>query len=190
MIRFLNMRVAALSMAFVFGLACDRGADGAADGAPGAVASVRPDRVQLSVGDNAPQVMLRLQDGKQVALNSLKGQQVVVYFYPKDDTPGCTLEAQGIRDDYAAFESANVRVFGVSLQDAASHLAFIDKHDLPFDLVVDGGGEVAKAFGVPMRGDYAARQTFLIGADGKVKQVWRDVDPESHSKQLLAAIAE
>jgi peroxiredoxin Q/BCP len=78
-------------------------------------------------------------------------------------------------------------VFGVSLQDAASHTAFIEKHKLPFDLVVDDGS-VTKAFGVPVKGgEYAARQTFLIGADGKIKQVWREVNPKEHAKELLDA---
>ncbi len=170
--------------------ACDRGPKERVEAAPSAAASAPIERGPLAVGDPAPEVTLHLQDGKQVALSSLKGQQVVVYFYPKDDTPGCTVEAQGFRDDHAAFESAKVRVFGVSLQDASSHQAFIDKYELPFDLVVDTKGELAAAFGVPVRGEYAARQTFLIGADGKVKRIWRDVDPKAHSKELLAVIAE
>lgn len=143
---------------------------------------------ELKVGDPAPAVTLTLQDGKTVDLASLKGQQVAVYFYPKDDTPGCTVEAQGIRDQWAAFQKAGVKVFGVSMQDAASHTAFIEKHKLPFDLVVDPDKKVTSAFGVPVKGgEYASRQTFLIGADGKIKQVWREVKPEEHAKQLLDA---
>jgi thioredoxin-dependent peroxiredoxin len=142
----------------------------------------------LKVGDAAPPLTLTLQNGKTVALNSLQGKQIVVYFYPKDDTPGCTVEAQGIRDQWQAFEKAGVQVFGVSMQDAASHTAFIDKHKLPFDLVVDGDGSVTKAFGVPVKGgEYAARHSFLIGSDGKIKQVWRDVAPAEHAKELLEA---
>lgn len=142
---------------------------------------------ELDVGDPAPEVTLTLQNGKQVELSSLKGQQIVVYFYPKDDTPGCTVEAQGIRDHWDDLQKAKVQVFGVSLQDAASHQAFIEKHKLPFDLVVDGDGSVARAFGVPVNGEYAARQTFLIGADGKVKKVWRSVNPAEHAQQLIEA---
>jgi peroxiredoxin Q/BCP len=142
---------------------------------------------QLQVGDPAPRLTLTLQDGKTVDLGSLKGKQVAVYFYPKDDTPGCTVEAQGIRDEWQAFEKAGVHVFGVSGQDASSHTAFIEKHKLPFDLVVDPDGAVAKAFGVPFSGGKAARQTFLIGADGKIKQVWRSVTPQAHAKELLDA---
>jgi thioredoxin-dependent peroxiredoxin len=143
---------------------------------------------ELKVGDDAPALTLTLQDGKTVSLQSLKGQQVVVYFYPKDDTPGCTVEAQGIRDDWEAFQKAGIHVFGVSMQDAASHTAFIEKHKLPFDLVVDADRSVAKAFGVPVSGgQFAARHTFLIGQDGKIKRVWREVTPKQHAKELLEA---
>lgn len=142
---------------------------------------------QLDVGSDAPNVTFTLQDGKTVALSSLKGKQVAVYFYPKDDTKGCTVEAQGIRDQWEAFEKAGIEVYGVSTQDAASHTAFIEKHKLPFDLVVDTDGSIAKAFSVPLSGEFAARQTFLIGADGKIKQVWRTVTPAEHAKQLLEA---
>lgn len=142
----------------------------------------------LKEGDDAPQVTFTLQDGKTVALDSLKGKQVAVYFYPKDDTPGCTVEAQGIRDHWGEFEKAGIQVFGVSLQDAASHTAFIEKHKLPFDLVVDPDQTVPKAFGVPVRDNqYAARHTFLIGADGKIKRIWREVNPKEHAQELLEA---
>ena len=153
-----------------------------------APAASEPALSMLQVGDPAPAVTLTLQDGKTVDLASLKGQQVAVYFYPKDDTPGCTVEAQGIRDQWEAFQKAGVKVYGVSMQDAASHSAFIEKHKLPFDLVVDADKKVTQGFGVPVRGgEYAARQTFLIGADGKIKQVWREVNPQEHAKQLLDA---
>ncbi|HEU4584050.1 MAG TPA: peroxiredoxin [Polyangiaceae bacterium] len=142
----------------------------------------------LKVGDPAPALTLTLQDGKTVDLASLKGKQYVVYFYPKDDTPGCTVEAQGIRDEWDAFQKAGIQVFGVSMQDAASHTAFIEKHKLPFPLVVDADRKVTTAFGVPVRGgEFAARQTFLVGADGNIKQIWREVTPAEHAKQVLDA---
>jgi peroxiredoxin Q/BCP len=144
-------------------------------------------QTELKVGDPAPAVTLTLQDGKTVELSSLKGKQVAVYFYPKDDTPGCTVEAQGIRDQWGDFEKAGVQVFGVSMQDATSHVAFMEKHKLPFNLVVDDGS-ITKSFGVPVRdGQYAARQSFLVGADGNIKQVWREVDPAKHAAELLEA---
>lgn len=140
----------------------------------------------LAVGDPAPDVTLPLHDGKSVKLSALKGDQVLVYFYPKDDTPGCTLEAQGLRDHYEDLGKANVKVFGVSMQDAASHQAFIEKYGLPFPLVVDDGS-VARAFGVPVKGEFAARQSFLIGKDGKLLKIWREVKPEGHAAEVLAA---
>jgi peroxiredoxin Q/BCP len=143
--------------------------------------------VNLAVGDPAPALTLTLQDGKTVELSSLVGKPVAVYFYPKDDTAGCTVEAQGIRDQWSEFEKAGIAVFGVSMQDAASHQAFIDKNKLPFSLAVDDGS-VTRAFGVPVNGgEYAARHTFLIGADGKIQQIWREVDPAKHAGELLEA---
>lgn len=141
----------------------------------------------LAVGDPAPAVTLTLQDGKTVELASLRGKQVLVFFYPKDDTPGCTVEAQGLRDAHADLQAAGVQVYGVSTQDAASHEAFIDKHDLPFPLVVDDRGEVARAFRVPVKGEYAARQSFLVGPDGKIKKVWLEVKPQEHAAEVLSA---
>jgi thioredoxin-dependent peroxiredoxin len=157
--------------------------------APGAASSTpAASLVNLKVGDPAPALTLTLQDGKTVDLASLKGKQVAIYFYPKDDTPGCTVEAQGIRDQWEAFQKAGIQVYGVSMQDAASHNAFIEKHKLPFPLVVDADKKVTTAFGVPVRGgEFAARQTFLIGADGNIKQVWREVTPAEHARQLLEA---
>jgi len=161
----------------------------AAEAAPAAAAPASTESAtQLKEGDDAPNVTFTLQDGKTVSLDSLKGKQVAVYFYPKDDTPGCTVEAQGIRDQWEAFQKAGIQVFGVSMQDAASHSAFIEKHKLPFDLVVDPDQSVPKAFGVPVRDNqFAARHTFLIGADGKIKRVWREVNPKEHAKELLEA---
>jgi thioredoxin-dependent peroxiredoxin len=154
----------------------------------GSTATATAPTAELQAGSDAPNVTFTLQDGKTVALSSLKGKQVAVYFYPKDDTKGCTVEAEGIRDEWTAFEKAGIEVYGVSTQDAASHTAFIDKYKLPFDLVVDSDGSIARAFGVPLSANQlAARQTFLIGADGKIKQVWRTVTPAEHAKQLLEA---
>lgn len=141
----------------------------------------------LKPGDAAPDVTLKLQDGKEVKLADLRGKQVLVYFYPKDNTPGCTAEAVGLRDGWSEIQAAGLEVFGVSTQGAESHKAFIDKLNLPFPLVVDTDGAVAKAFHVPLRNDFAARQSFLIGKDGKLKQVWREVDPRQHAATVIAA---
>jgi peroxiredoxin Q/BCP len=143
----------------------------------------------LKAGAPAPAIKLQLADGSSVDLASKKGSNVLVYFYPKDDTPGCTVEAQGIRDAWADFKAAGIEVYGVSTQDAASHTSFSEKHNLPFPLVVDVGGEVAKAFGVPLKNGLAARQSFLIGKDGNVKAVWESVSPDEHAKDVLKAAA-
>ena len=96
-------------------------------------------------------------------------------------------EAQGIRDAWQEMSAAGITVIGVSTQDAASHQHFIEKEKLPFDLAVDVGGAVAKAFHVPLKGELASRQTFLIGADGKLKKVWEKVTPAGHAQEILAA---
>ena len=141
----------------------------------------------LSEGDPTPAVEMTLQDGEKVKLAEQKGL-VFVYFYPKDNTPGCTVEAKGLRDNYAALQKAGVKVYGVSMQDADSHQAFIDEHELPFDLVVDDG-TVARAFDVPVKGEYASRHSFLM-KDGKVVKTWRKVSPPEHAEQVLAAAGE
>lgn len=150
---------------------------------PHAVDETKP----LEAGDPAPDITFKLTDGKEVKLSSLAGKQVLVYFYPKDDTPGCTAQAQGLRDGWTELQAAGLEVYGVSTQDAESHKAFIEKHNLPFPLVVDEDGAVAKAFRVPMRLSFAARQSFLIGKDGKIKQVWLEVDPKEHASTVIAA---
>jgi peroxiredoxin Q/BCP len=139
------------------------------------------------VGDAAPTVVFTMQDGKKVTLASLAGKEVAVYFYPKDETTGCTIEARGLRDNWSALQAAGVVVIGVSTQDAASHQAFIAKEKLPYDLAVDADESVAKAFGVPVRAGFASRQTFLVGKDGKMKKIWRDVKPAGHAEEIIAA---
>lgn len=143
----------------------------------------------LNVGDPAPNVDLPLQDGKHVKVSDFKGKNVVVYFYPKDQTTGCTLEAQSFRDKFDDLTKANITVIGVSTQDEASHIAFINKEKLPFNLAVDSDDSIAKAFGVPVRNGLHARQTILIGKDGNVKKIWRDVSPKDHANEVLAAAA-
>jgi peroxiredoxin Q/BCP len=145
----------------------------------------RPAKAALTAGDPAPAVTLTLHDGRAFALAEHTDGLVFLYFYPKDDTPGCTVEAQGLRDGYAALTAAGVTVIGVSLQDAASHQAFIDKHALPFPLAVDDG-TVAAAFDVPVQGEYAARHSFLLKG-GKVVKAWRQVTPAQHAAEVLSA---
>jgi len=156
--------------------------------AASATTSATPSATALKEGDAAPDVEMTMQDGKKVKLSSLKGQNVVVYFYPKDQTQGCTIEAQNFRDRFDDLKKAGITVIGVSTQDAASHKAFIDKEKLPFDLAVDEDKSLARAFGVPLLGaGFHARQTFLIGKDGKLKKIWRDVQPKDHADEVLNA---
>lgn len=155
--------------------------------ASGAATQAAAPAAGLAVGDPAPDVTLKLHDGKEVKLGEQKDKLVLVYFYPKDDTPGCTVEAQGIRDAWSKFQEAGIDVYGVSTQDAASHQSFIDKHSLPFPLVVDEDESVAKAFKVPVSKGFASRQSFLIGKDGKIKAVWPKVNPAEHANAVLDA---
>jgi peroxiredoxin Q/BCP len=141
----------------------------------------------LPVGTPAPDVAAPNQDGKLIRISDFKGKPVLVYFYPKDDTPGCTKEACTLRDDYARFTKAGAVILGVSRQDAESHKAFRAKYHIPFDLLTDKDGDFAKAFGVETMAIIGLhkRQSVLIGADGKVLKFFTDVDPEAHSAEVL-----
>lgn len=176
-----------LSATLLMLLSCqsERGGQ-ATSAAPGAEQSQRIGK-ELTLGQPAPDVQLPLQTGKTVKLSDYKGRAVVLYFYPKDDTPGCRVEAQGFRDLHSEFVAANTVVLGVSTQDEASHQAFIQKENLPFDLAIDRGGKLAAEFGVPMNGSVTARQTVLIDSAGNVAAKWVDVTPRTHAAEVLAA---
>ena len=146
----------------------------------------------LKEGDAAPDFTTRDENGNQVRLSDLRGQKVALYFYPKDDTPGCTKEACSFRDNYSAVEEAGVKVLGVSLDDEASHQAFISKYDLPFTLLSDTDRSVSEAYGVygeQTWGDRKymglARKTFLIDEEGKIKKIFDKVNVESHADEVL-----
>ncbi|MGB8508789.1 MAG: thioredoxin-dependent thiol peroxidase [Pyrinomonadaceae bacterium] len=148
----------------------------------------------LKEGDNAPDFTTRDERGNGVKLSDLRGQKVVLYFYPKDDTPGCTKEACSIRDGYAEFERRGIKVLGVSLDDEASHQAFASKFNLPFTLLADTDHSVSDAYGVygeQRWGDKTymgvARKTFLIDEDGKLKKIFDKVNVEEHADEVLAA---
>ncbi len=177
---------ASLVLAFVFLASACQDKPKAADPPPTAAKQAT---AALKEGDPAPDVEMTLQDGRKLRLSSLKGQMVAIYFYPKDETTGCTIEAQNFRDRFADLKAAGITVIGVSAQDAASHKKFIDKEHLPFDLAIDSDMTVAKAFGVPSiaNGAMHARWTVLVDKDGKVKKIWKDVDPNLHADAVLAA---
>jgi peroxiredoxin Q/BCP len=127
------------------------------------------------------------QIGKTVRIADFKGKYLLVYFYPKDETPGCTKEACDLRDQYAEIKKLNAGVVGVSRQDEKSHQQFIAKHKLPFDLLVDTDGSFGKAFGVEsiMGTGFSKRQSVLIGPDGKVLRFYESVDPDKHAGIVL-----
>jgi peroxiredoxin Q/BCP len=141
----------------------------------------------LGPGEAAPDVAAKNQDGKLVRVSDFKGQLVVIYFYPKDDTPGCTTESCNLRDRYTEIRKMNAVVLGVSRQDAESKKKFIAKYKLPFDLLADENGEFAKAFGVgSIFGlGFTKRQSFLIGKDGKIIKFYEKVDPDTHAKEIV-----
>ena len=152
---------------------------------------------ELASGDAAPEFALPDQSGKPVSLKSLKGKQVVLYFYPKDDTPGCTKEACGFRDSMARLTKSGAVVIGVSLDGKEAHQKFIAKYSLPFTLLSDEDAAVAKAYGVykqkNMYGKKSMgiqRSTYLIDAQGKVARLWKAVKVDGHDQQVLAAMEE
>ncbi len=143
---------------------------------------------QLAAGAAAPDFELTDQDGEMHSIEDYRGKWVVLYFYPKDDTPGCTTEACEFRDNIFAFREKDSQILGVSLDDEASHKAFSEKHGLPFPLLADTEGEVADAYGVKskmMGMTVAKRQTFIIDPEGNIAKHYEKVDPEAHSKEVL-----
>jgi thioredoxin-dependent peroxiredoxin len=148
---------------------------------------------QLAVGQPAPEFELEDQDGQLHSLEDYRDQWVVLYFYPKDQTPGCTTEACEFRDNIFAFKALNAQIIGVSLDDAESHQAFSEKHGLPFPLLADVDGKAADAYGVKTKMfgmTVAKRQTYIIDPAGKIAKHYEEVDPESHSRQVLADLKE
>jgi thioredoxin-dependent peroxiredoxin len=149
----------------------------------------------IEEGKPAPDFELASDSGETVSLANLRGRPVVLYFYPKDDTPGCTKQACGIRDAYGEFERAGAVVLGVSPDDEGSHVKFKQKYELPFTLLADTDHAVAEQYGVWAQKSYMGRKymgvnrsTFVIDAEGTVKKVLRDVKPGTHADEVLAAL--
>jgi thioredoxin-dependent peroxiredoxin len=150
----------------------------------------------LDAGTRAPEFTLAADDGSTVTLSELRGKPVVLYFYPKDDTPGCTAQACGIRDAWSDFQGVDALVLGVSPDDEASHRAFKEKYGLPFTLLSDPDHAVADAYGVwQERSMYGKtfmgikRSTFVIGEDGTVREAMYGVKPDTHAERVLKALA-
>ena len=148
---------------------------------------------ELAVGDAAPVFELVDQNGETRRLTDYRGQWVVLYFYPKDDTPGCTTEACNFRDDAPRLRQLGAQVLGVSLDSPASHAEFAQEYHLPFPLLADGAGEVARSYGAyfglgPLR--FARRHTVIIDPQGRIARIYRKVKPATHSDEVVAAVAE
>jgi peroxiredoxin Q/BCP len=153
--------------------------------------------LKLKEGDKAPDFTAVTNTGEQLSLRDLKGKPVVLYFYPKDDTPGCTKQACGIRDSYEEFRKAGAVVLGVSPDPVKSHVKFINKFELPFTLLADEDKAIANAYGVWGEKSFMGRKymgnhrvTFLIDATGRIARIWPAVKPETHADEVLAALSE
>ena len=147
----------------------------------------------LAVGSAAPDFTLNSQEGKPVSLHDFKGKWVVLYFYPKDMTTGCTIEAHNFQRDLAKYEAKDAVILGVSVQDEKSHQQFCTKESLTFKLLADTDKKVSQEYDSIMNlgvAKLSARHTYLIGPDGKVRKVWTEVDVKKHSDEVLAAIDE
>ena len=140
-------------------------------------------------GKPAPDFELLTDEGERVKLSDFKGRPVVLYFYPRDDTPGCTKQACGIRDAYDAFRDRGAVVLGVSADTQSSHVKFKTKYELPFTLLADPERLTGEAYGVNREGSRTfERSTFVIDADGNVTKILRRVNPETHAEQVLEAL--
>jgi peroxiredoxin Q/BCP len=149
----------------------------------------------LRTGDLAPPFTAATQTGETVALDQFRGRNVVLYFYPRDDTPGCTKEACAFRDEWTALQQTGAVVLGVSADPVKSHAKFAAKFNLPFPLLADVEKQIVAAYGVWGEKVFMGRKhlgihrvTFLIGPDGRIRRIWNLVKPETHAAEVLAAI--
>lgn len=149
----------------------------------------------LKEGDLAPKFSVNTNGGGKISLADFLGQHVVLYFYPRDDTPGCTKEACAFRDEFAAFKKRGAVVLGVSTDPVKAHDKFVEKYKLPFTLLADEDHKIVEAYGVWGQKTFMGRKymgthrvTFLIGPDGKIQKIWPTVKPEEHAAEVLAAL--
>lgn len=141
----------------------------------------------LQVGMDAPAFTVKDTNGDTVSLSDFAGKTVVLYFYPKDDTPGCTKQAQSFRDNYTEYQNKEMVVLGVSMDDEASHKKFTEKYGLPFQLLADTDGTITKAYDVEGSG-YAKRVTYIIDGNGKISHVDASVNTANHAQDILAVM--
>ena len=151
--------------------------------------------LKLKEGDKAPVFTVATSGGGKISLADYLGKNVILYFYPRDDTPGCTKEACAFRDYFADFKKKGTVVFGVSADSVKSHDKFVEKFKLPFTLLADEDKKIVEAYGVWGEKSFMGRKylgiyrvTFLIGPDGKIKKIWPTVKPEEHAAEVLAAL--
>jgi peroxiredoxin Q/BCP len=151
--------------------------------------------LKLKVGDKAPAFTVATSGGGKISLADYLGKNVILYFYPRDDTPGCTKEACAFRDEFAQFKKKGAVIFGVSPDSVKSHDKFVEKFKLPFTLLADEDKKIVEAYGVWGEKSFMGRKylgvyrvSFLIGADGKIKKIWPTVKPEEHAAEVLAAL--
>jgi|ERR1043166_1774749 peroxiredoxin Q/BCP len=151
--------------------------------------------LKLKEGDPAPAFTAPDQNGKVISLADYKGRHVILYFYPKDDTPGCTKEACAFRDTFADFARHNAVVLGVSIDSPKSHRKFVEKFKLPFTLLADEDKKIVQAYGVWGQKTFMGRKyqgthrvTFLIGPDGPIQRIWPKVKPEEHAREILQVL--
>jgi peroxiredoxin Q/BCP len=153
-------------------------------------------KLTLKEGDLAPDFSALTNGGGSVSLADFKGKHVILYFYPRDDTPGCTKEACAFRDHFAEFRKKGAVVLGVSVDPVKSHDKFAKKYNLPFTLLADEDKKIVQAYGVWGQKRFLGRKymgiyriTFLIGPDGRIKKIWPKVKPEEHTKEVLATLS-
>jgi peroxiredoxin Q/BCP len=153
-------------------------------------------KLRLQEGDAAPEFEAQTFSGETICLADLRGKEVILYFYPRDDTPGCTKEACGFRDSFADLKKKGAIVLGVSPDKAKSHQKFSEKFNLPFPLLIDDEKKIINAYDVWGEKSFMGRKymgvyrvTFLIGKDGKIKKIWPDVKPEVHAAEILTELS-
>lgn len=153
--------------------------------------------LNINVGKKVPSIKLANQNGELVKLSDFLGQWVLVYFYPKDDTPGCTKEACSLRDNFPKFKKLNIQVLGISTDSVKSHLKFVTKYKLPFTLLADENREVVEKYGVWQKKKFMGREymgtvrsSFLINPEGKISKIYENVKPETHAEEVLKDLKE
>jgi peroxiredoxin Q/BCP len=151
--------------------------------------------LKLKEGDEAPQFAAMTNGGAKISLSDFKGKHVILYFYPKDDTPGCTKEACAFRDNFAEFRKRGAVVLGVSVDPVKAHDKFVEKYRLPFTLLADEDRKIVNAYGVWGQKSFMGRKymgthrvTFLIGPDGRIKKIWPKVKPDEHAQEVLVQL--